>query len=125
MLHLLLHLIGDYVTQSDWMAQNKTKSSWAALCHATVYALPFLVVASMQAWLVIWLSHFVIDRWRLARYLTYAKNWLAPRSYWHPWSECSVTGYHQDKPQWLTFWLMVTADNTVHLTINEAALTWL
>jgi hypothetical protein len=23
---LLLHLIGDYVTQSDWMAQNKTKS---------------------------------------------------------------------------------------------------
>ena len=38
---LILHLIGDYVTQSDWMAQNKTKSTWAALCHATVYGAPF------------------------------------------------------------------------------------
>jgi hypothetical protein len=37
---LILHLIGDYVTQSDWMAQRKTKSTWAAFVHATVYSMP-------------------------------------------------------------------------------------
>ncbi len=122
MIQLILHLVGDYVTQSDWMAQNKTKSTWAALCHATVYALPFLAIASVNAWLVIWLTHLVIDRFRLARYVAYAKNWLAPRSYWHPWSECSGTGYHKDSPPWLSVWLMIAADNTLHLAINAAAI---
>lgn len=125
MIQLILHLVGDYVTQSDWMAQNKTKSTWAALCHATVYALPFLAIASVNAWLVIWLTHLVIDRFRLARYVAYAKNWLAPRSYWHPWSECSGTGYHKDSPPWLSVWLMIAADNTLHLAINAAAIAWL
>ena len=125
MTQLILHLVGDYVTQSDWMAQNKTKSTWAALCHATVYALPFLAIASANAWLVIWLTHLVIDRFRLARYVAYAKNWLAPRSYWHPWSECSATGYHKDSPPWLSVWLMIAADNTLHLAINAAAIAWL
>lgn len=125
MTQLILHLIGDYVTQSDWMAQNKTKSTWAALCHAAVYALPFLAIASVNAWLVIWLTHLVIDRFRLARYVVYAKNWLAPRSYWHPWAECVSTGYHKDSPPWLSVWLMIAADNTLHLGINAAAIAWL
>lgn len=125
MTQLILHLVGDYVTQSDWMAQNKTKSTWAALCHATVYALPFLAIASVNAWIVIWLTHLVIDRFRLARYVVYAKNWLAPKSYWHPWSECSATGYHKDSPPWLSVWLMIAADNTLHLAINAAAIEWL
>lgn len=125
MTQLILHLVGDYVTQSDWMAQNKTKSTWAALCHATVYALPFLAIASINAWLVIWFTHLLIDRFRLARYVAYAKNWMAPRSYWHPWSECSTTGYHKDSPPWLSVWLMIAADNTLHLAINAAAIAWL
>jgi hypothetical protein len=125
MIQLILHLVGDYVTQSDWMAQNKTKSTWAALCHATIYALPFLAIASVNAWLVIWLTHLIIDRFRLARYVVYAKNWLAPRSYWHPWSECVGTGYHKDSPPWLSVWLMIAADNTLHLVINAAAIAWL
>lgn len=118
MLQLILHLIGDYVTQSDWMAQNKTKSTWAAFCHATVYSLPFAFIASLNAWLVIWSTHLVIDRFRLVRYVVYAKNWLAPRSYWHPWEMCSGTGYHQGSPPWLAVWLMIAADNTLHLAIN-------
>jgi hypothetical protein len=125
MIQLILHLVGDYVTQSDWMAQNKTKSTWAALCHATVYALPFLAIASVNAWLVIWLTHLIIDRFRLARYVVYAKNWMAPRSYWHPWADCSGTGYHKDSPPWLSVWLMIAADNTMHLAINAAAIAWL
>jgi hypothetical protein len=134
MIQLILHLLGDYVTQSDWMAQNKTKSSWAALCHATVYSLPFLFIGSVEAVLVIWATHFFIDPFRLARYVCWAKNFLAPR--WikdpmfsprfdrrnHDWSDCAGTGYHKDTQPWLAVWLMIAADNTLHLAINYAAL---
>lgn len=125
MLQLIFHLLGDYVTQSDWMAQNKTKATWPAFCHATVYSLPFLFIASWPAWLVIWSTHLLIDRFRLARYVAFAKNWLAPRSWWHPWVECSGTGYHKDAPPWLAVWLMIAADNTMHLAINYSAILWL
>lgn len=125
MIQLILHLLGDYVTQSDWMAQNKTKSSWAALCHATVYSLPFLAIASVSAWLVIWSTHFLIDRFRLARFVVFAKNLMSPRSQWKPWSECCGTGYHKDVPPWLSTWLMIAADNTLHLAINAASIAWL
>lgn len=125
MIQLILHLIGDYVTQSDWMAQNKTKSTWAAFCHATVYALPFLLIASWPAWLVIWSTHLLIDRFRLARYVAFAKNWMSPVSYWHRWEDCSGTGYHKDSPPWLSVWLMIAADNTIHLAINYASINYL
>lgn len=125
MIQLILHLIGDYVTQSDWMAQNKTKSSLAALIHATVYALPFLAIASVPAWLVIWSTHFFIDRFRLARYVVWLKNFLGPSSSWRSWCDCSVTGYHKDVPAWLAVWLMIAADNTLHLAINAAAIAWI
>lgn len=147
MIQLILHLVGDYVTQSDWMAQNKTKSSWAALCHATVYSLPFLLIGSVWAVLVIWLTHFLIDRYRLARYLCWLKNQLfspamadllfgfrawgtyeemiaqdeaAPQ--FQAWKDCEATGYHKDAPAWMSVWLMIAADNTIHLLINFLAL---
>ena len=43
---LLLHLIGDYVTQTDWMARTKTRATFAAACHAVVYTLPFALLSS-------------------------------------------------------------------------------
>lgn len=143
MVQLILHLFGDYVTQSDWMAQNKTKSTWAAFCHATVYALPFLLVASWQAWLVIWSTHLVIDRFRLARYVAWAKNVILSPSLWRQltypadalgrvnandplrWSNCSVTGYPSESPAWLSVWLLIAADNTLHLGINYLAIRFL
>jgi len=132
-IQLILHLIGDYVTQSDWMANNKRKSSWAAWCHAMVYSLPFLFIGSGWAWFVIMWTHFLIDRFGLARYVVYAKNFLlsphrpCDREYverWR-WSNCSATGYPSDAPPWLAVWLLIAADNTLHLAINYAALRWL
>lgn len=76
MIQLLLHLIGDYTLQSHWMAINKTKAFWSAFCHATVYSLPFLLVGSWLAVFVIWSTHLLIDRYRLARYVVWAKNRL-------------------------------------------------
>jgi hypothetical protein len=120
---LILHLFGDYVTQSDWMANEKTKSSIAAGAHALVYAAPFLLLKpSPLALAVILGTHFFIDRFRLARYVVYAKNWIAPTRYWYAWADCRGTGYHSDRPAWLAVWLMIAADNTLHLAINYLAL---
>lgn len=123
---LILHLIGDYVTQSDWMANEKTKRAIPAFAHAVVYSLPFLLLRpSLVAFLVIFGTHLLIDRFKLARYVVYAKNWLAPASYWFAWSDCAATGYHKDRPVWLAVWLMIAADNTMHLAINHLSLRFL
>lgn len=123
MTQLILHLIGDYVTQSDWMAQRKTKSTWAAFVHATVYSLPFLLIGSMQALLVIWATHLLIDRFRLARYLVFAKNFMGWP--WPKWDDCKATGYSSATPPWMSVWLMIAADNTIHLCFNYLALRFL
>jgi len=120
---LVAHAIGDYVLQSDWMASEKTKRSLAAAVHAVTYALPFLLLdASVAAMAVIVITHFVIDRWRLARYVVWAKNWLGPNK---PWSECSGTGYPADRPPWMAVWLLIIADNVMHVLINALALHYL
>ena len=136
------HLVGDYVLQSDWMANEKTKKSVAALAHALTYTLPFLFITqSPVALAVICSTHFIIDRWRLARFVVYAKNFLSPKytgskaqllatdtpavTWWHPWTECVGTGYHKDRPPWLTVWLLIIADNTLHIVINGLAIKFL
>lgn len=164
---IVSHLIGDYVLQSDWMAQEKTKRGLVALSHAAVYTVPFalIIAPSWQALVFICCTHFWIDRFRLARYVCWAKNFLSPpgdphncqtcnnsgwrpnaqgRGYddvcsecggqshsvteprwWHPWHECSATGYHKkDRPPWLAVWLMIITDNTLHLLCNGIALTF-
>lgn len=120
---VLLHAFGDYLFQSDWMAINKTKAHFPAFVHALVYSLPFWVFApSITAWLVIFGTHFLIDRYRLARYVVWLKNWLGPN---RPWAECAATGYPSDRPAWMAVWLLIIADNILHVAINGAALRWL
>jgi len=168
---LIAHAVGDYILQSDWMANTKTQKSSAALAHVLTYFLPFLfLTTSWKALAVIIGTHFVIDRWRLARYVCWAKNFLAPK--WivpivplaqplsggsiklnagragvseddsedneqttiakvskpirnHPWSECSGTGYYKERPPFLAVWLLIAADNIMHVIINGLALKYL
>ncbi|MFJ4418266.1 DUF3307 domain-containing protein [Streptomyces sp. NPDC088925] len=124
---LLAHLAGDYLIQSHWMANEKTKRWWPAWAHALTYGLPYLAVTRSPAVLaVIVVTHAVIDHYRLARHVVWAKNLLAPKAHRHPWSECSATGYPAaSAPPWLAVWLMIIADNTLHLLINTAAILWL
>lgn len=124
---LLCHLFGDYVLQSAWMANNKTKRLVPAIVHASVYFLPFLVIfrPSLTAILVMVGTHAVIDRFRLARYVAYSKEFLAPPSEWKRWADCRETGYHKDTPLFLAVWLMIIIDNTMHLIINALALAYL
>lgn len=123
---LIAHAIGDYLLQSDWMAREKTKVSSVAATHALFYTMPFMVLTmSLPALAFILGTHFVIDRFRLARYVVYAKNFLAP---WDqgpkPWAECSATGYDPEKPAWMAVWLLIIADNVMHVLCNGFALWW-
>lgn len=117
------HMLGDYVVQSDWMANEKTKAHAPAVAHALTYAACFLpLTRSVKALSVIAGSHYVIDHWRLARHVVWAKNQAAPKSHRYPWSEGKATGYHEDRPPWMAVWLMIAADNAMHMTINGWAL---
>lgn len=121
--HLLTHMIGDYLLQSDYMAQEKTKSNLACFLHALTYTIPFLRHTKSPVKLFkIGFSHFIIDRFRLARYVVYFKNQLAPKKYRYKWKDGDRTGYKNDSPVWLSLWLMIIADNVMHMLINERIL---
>jgi hypothetical protein len=128
---LLCHAIGDYVLQSDWMANEKTKRSFAALCHVATYGLPFLFLRpSWKAYVVIVGTHFIIDRWRLARFVVWAKNHLGPSCGFTMREPAACrfltpTGYPEGTPAWLAVWLLIIADNIMHVTINGLALKYL
>lgn len=147
---LVAHAVGDYVLQSHWMASEKTSRSVACLAHVATYVLPFLLLTrDPRALAFIAVTHFVIDRWRLARFVCWAKNWMAPKRHlaspvltatnpprrrnW-PWRECTATGYgppvqsisgiETGPPVWMATWLMIVVDNLMHVTCNALALWW-
>lgn len=121
---LLAHLCGDYLLQNHWMAVQKTSRWWPALVHGAVYTLPFLLITqSPLALLVIGGTHAVIDRYRLAKYFVWARDKVAPRG--HRGTAMVGTTGNDDAPVWLSTWLMIVADNTLHILINVAAVTWL
>lgn len=150
---ILAHLLGDYIFQSHWMATEKTKRAWPAVCHVITYSIGFWYLApSLKAMAFILASHYFIDRYRLARYVIWLKNHVSPSSeielvqapstgdasgpggnvnqyrlvqYWLPWEECKGTGYPKETPAWMSVWLLIIADNALHLLCNGFALTYL
>ncbi len=109
MIQLIFHLIGDYITQNQWLAANKVKFTndgwWACVIHCCLYAAPFFFIASFSAWLVIIITHFWIDKLRLAKYWLNLVNW--------------------DFKATFPFWLIIIVDNTFHLLINYLSITYL
>jgi hypothetical protein len=151
MIQLLLHLLGDYILQSHWAATEKTKHWRPAFYHAIFYSLPFLLIGSPSAVLAIAISHYLIDRYRLVRYVVWSKNivlghWIKWSSYFsdnlwgnyhypereelkedrhlYSWQNCRKAGYPEEVPSAIAFTLMVAADNTIHLCLNYWFLTW-
>ena len=120
---ILAHLVGDYILQSHWMATEKTKRSLAAGIHAVTYTLPFLYLTLNPAALAfICGTHFAIDRFRLARFVVWLKNQQTPSRVGYAWPDSSATGYPKDVPPWLSVWLLIIADNILHLICNGIAL---
>lgn len=118
---LVAHAVGDYLTQSHWMATAKTKAHAPAAAHALLYAAGFLPL-TRSPWRLALIagSHFLIDRYRLARYIVWAKNQVAPAA--HRPREVTATGYPAGVPPWLAVWLLIAADNVAHVLLNAAIL---
>lgn len=138
---LLAHLWGDYVLQSQWMADYKRAWWLPCLLHCLLYTIPFaLLTLSWQALAAIFATHYLIDRYGLAAKLIWFKNHMAPlgyanvpsqlewqnrrlRRYW-AWPLCAKWGTH-NVPDAVAFPLYAVVDNALHLTINYLALRFL
>lgn len=116
------------------MAQNKVKAWVPAIIHATLYMLPFLLLGpSWAAAAVMWGTHLLIDRFRLARYWVefYGVGntgtfWMVMKHDRTPWEPGWEDLPPKDRaPDWLAVWLLIIVDNTMHLTINFLALAYL
>lgn len=122
------HFLGDYILQSGWMANEKTKRWWPAIAHGLAYTLPFALLVTQSPWalLVIGGTHVIIDRFRLAKYVVFAKEFISPRKWWPKWADAKDNaGYPSSVPVWLSSWLMFIADNTIHMIINFLAVVFL
>lgn len=103
---LVGHLVGDFMLQSDGMASEKTSNSVVCAVHVAIYTA--LVALFTAAWIsaaglaVIALTHFAIDRWRLARV-------------WMDWM-----GQPQFARGGLAPWSVIVIDQIMHLWVLYA-----
>lgn len=60
----IAHLIGDYLWQNDWMAQNKKKRTLPCLVHVALYTLAIFIFTSWPWWalVIVAVTHFIQDR---------------------------------------------------------------
>lgn len=116
MTQFFLHMIGDYVTQNNYLANTKTENSLrgyvACLVHVILYSIPFLIIGSIQAVFIIMVTHFIIDKYRLAKYVIQLKNWCFT----------TQTGFPEGTPSFISIWILFIVDNIMHVSINYLAL---
>ena len=125
MKELLAHLTGDYVIQNNWEATEKVNHHLPALSHAAKYTACFVpLTRNPKALAIIGGTHFILDRYRLAKQISWAKNQVGvPKNHRYSWEEGKANaGYAKETPPWLSTWLMIIADNTIHMSINHWAL---
>lgn len=97
---LIAHLIGDYIIQNDWMAQNKKKATLPCLVHVALYTLSVTVFTWWPWWAlaIVAVTHFLQDR-------TSVVNW---------WMRLiGQSGFEKH----LAPWSVIVVDNTWHLLI--------
>src|SRR4051812_45950554 len=122
---ILSHFIGDYFTQSSWEASEKTSNWLPAAVHATKYTLCFVpLTRDVKKLALIGGTHYIVDRYRLAKYVGWAKNQVAPKKWRYELDEdaWNNSGYDENTPPWLSTWLMIITDNVMHMVINEIIL---
>ena len=129
MIQLILHGIGDYFIQNDWMALNKKNKGWlgflACLIHCVTYSLPFLFIAPFGAVFAIFASHFIIDRTNLVSYALAIKNNVKRDANLGGGYDISNFGFGLSRPPFIAIWLNIITDNILHIICNFIALKYL
>ena len=72
---LILHFIGDFLLQNNWMALNKSKDWTALWCHVSAYTVGFLIFFGLTFGVITWVTHFLTDA--LTSRVT-SKLWFIP-----------------------------------------------
>lgn len=101
LLLIWLHFFADFILQTDWMAINKSKKNLALGIHVVVYSLPFLVISPLYA-IINGIAHFATD-------------WLSSRATTKLW----------EKEQRHWFFVVIGADQAVHMSTLVATYYWL
>lgn len=90
------HLIGDYLIQWDWCAQNKKKNGWlgnaACLIHVATYMVPFLF-CGLEYWqaILIAMQHYLIDRTHFVEWFMDIKgSHIFATNVCFPWSQIVI-----------------------------------
>lgn len=111
MIQLILHLVGDYLLQNDWLALNKKKKESLGLLtctiHCILYSLPFFIIGNWLQVSIIFITHFLIDRWYFVKWYM---NTVGQKEFAKP--PCAP-------------WSIFFVDNTFHLICNYMALTFI
>jgi hypothetical protein len=96
------HLIGDYLFQSDWMALNKKSKSYEGLLTCIIHSLiwtvfvylfGFYTTNDVIIFLLLFISHFILDRWNFVKWFLNTFR-IMPNP---------------------TLWKIIIVDNTLHL----------
>jgi len=136
MIQLILHGIGDFFLQTDFQALNKKKKGWlgfwCCLKHCITYSLPFLFIGSWKSVLVIFLTHFIIDRTNIVAYAIAWKNGVYKQGFpstrfWTAWKDYDISnfGFSPERPFAISIWLYIICDNLCHIICNYLALKYL
>ncbi len=120
------HLIGDFLLQNKWMAMNKSGNSLKCAVHCLVYtaAVTATTWPSIHGWqwsLLVFLSHFPVDRWSLADKWLDLINSRSLRDFMINGkreipNHLDADNYHALRGGFTTF-VYVAADNTIHLAL--------
>jgi hypothetical protein len=123
---VLGHLMGDYLFQNKWMAYKKSGDTWVCFVHCLIYTIVVTATTlpSIQNWqwpLLVFLTHFPVDRWGLA------DRWLALidsrtlKDFMYNGRNNIPDGYDRANYHALrggfTVLVYAIADNTIHLTM--------
>lgn len=95
------HFVADFMWQSDWMAQNKSKSHKAMSIHISVYSIPFFLYGWQFA-LVNAALHYITDM-------------VSSRMTTHFWQ----------KGDRHNFFVVIGADQAIHMTCLVTTFYWL
>jgi len=108
------HLFGDYLFQNDWMTRNKWKPGPRNAGICAVHCLVYTIIMAIFLWKIEWyhlvlifLSHYPIDRYSIAKHFMKLKG--------NRVDEIMKSG--DALPTSFTVFVYIVIDNTMHLFI--------
>lgn len=123
---VLGHLMGDYLLQGKPMALGKTEKGWKGIGWCTLHSLIYTVSVCLFLWtinplvvLIVFVSHWPIDRWSLA------SKWLKTIDGRDFLAAYNSKGEYREIDISFSCLVYVVVDNTMHLILMWSIIRWL